>query len=235
MGWRRLGSRATLRDPSAAAYAKARLPPGSTPWRAASWAVLDLELTGLDPRRDEIVSFGVIPIEDGRVQPGAGLSALVRPERELGEASIVIHGIRAADLDRAPSLTDSLVALLPALAGRPLVAHCAEIERAFLGRALHRHGLRLRGTVVDTEVLGRLWLRQRDRRPRGRLSLSELAGELGLPAERPHDAFGDALTTAQIFIALATLLEADGDGGETVASLGRARRRLDAFRYFHTG
>ena len=145
----------------------------------------------------------------------------------------MIHGIRAADLDRAPSLTDSLVALLAVLAGRPLIAHCADIERAFLGRALRQHGLRLRGPIIDTEVLGRLWLAQRDRRRRGRLSLSELAGELGLPAERPHDAFGDALTTAQIFIALASLL--DADGGETVASLSRAGRRLEAFRLFHTG
>jgi DNA polymerase-3 subunit epsilon len=231
MPWRPRGSRSTLHG--AATYAKARLPPGSTPWRAASWAVLDLELTGLDPRRDEIVSFGVIPIEGGRVRPAAGLSALVAPERELAEASIVIHGIRAADLDRAPSLTDSLVALLPVLAGRPLIAHHADIERAFLGRALQQHGLRLRGSIVDTEVLGRLWLAQRDRRLRSRLSLSELAGELGLPAERPHDAFGDALTTAQIFIALASHLDANGD--ETVASLSRAGRRLDAFRLFHTG
>jgi DNA polymerase-3 subunit epsilon len=227
------GSGSTSPDPSAIAYARARLPPGSTPWRVASWAVLDLELTGLNPRRDEIVSFGVIPIEGGRVRPGAGLTGLVRPERRLGEASIVIHGLRETDLDRAPSLTQSLTALLPALAGRPLIAHCAEIERAFLGRALRRHGLRLRGPIVDTDVLGRLWLRQRDGRARGRLSLPELAGELGLPAERPHDAFGDALTTAQVFIALASLLDADGP--ETVGSLSRAGRRLDALRLFHTG
>ncbi|HWD65714.1 MAG TPA: exonuclease domain-containing protein [Solirubrobacteraceae bacterium] len=219
--------------PGADAYRSASLPDGATPWRSAGWAALDFELTGLDPRRDEIISFGVIPIDEGRVRAGAAVSGLVRPEREVGEASIRVHGIRAADLDAAPSLSDSLGVLLPVLAGRGLIAHSAEIERAFLGRALRERGLRLRGPVVDTEVLGRLWLgRRRERLPR-RVSLSDLAGQLGVPAERPHDAVGDALTTAQLFIVLAALL--DAEQAETVASLSRAHRRLEATQVFGSG
>ena len=38
-------------------------------------------------------------------------------------------------------------------------------------------------------------------------SLSVLARSLNLPVHRPHHADGDALTTAQVFIALATHLE----------------------------
>ena len=41
---------------------------------------------------------------------------------------------------------------------------------------------------------------------------------------RPHQASGDALTTAQAFVALATLLE--GLGPETVGTLAAARHRL---------
>jgi len=228
-----LRSRPAASDAGAAEYASAAVPRRSVPWRAASWVALDFELTGLDPRRDEIISFGAIPIDSGRVQLGAAVSALVRPTHEIGEASIRVHGIRAADLARAPSLRESIGVLLGAIAGRAVVAHSAHVERAFLKRALREHGLRMRGQLVDTELLGRLWLHQRDGRWRGRLSLSELAGELGLPAERPHDALADALTTAQVFIALATYL--DGDRPETVGSLSRGRLRLDALRVFHAG
>jgi DNA polymerase-3 subunit epsilon len=48
---------------------------------------------------------------------------------------------------------------------------------------------------------------------------------LGLPTHRPHHALGDALTTAQVFVALATHLNAFST--ETVRSLARAKTRLD--------
>ena len=44
-----------------------------------------------------------------------------------------------------------------------------------------------------------------------------MARDLGLPVHRPHHADGDALTTAQAFIALATHLEAFGP--QTLRSL----------------
>jgi DNA polymerase-3 subunit epsilon len=118
------------------------------------------------------------------------------------------------------------------MAGRVLVAHCAEVERAFLGPALRRRGVRLRGPVVDTDVVGRLWLHERDGRVRRRIPLGTLAAELGLPAHRPHNALGDALTTAQAFICAATHL--DSARSETVRSLARAGDRLTATLLYPT-
>ncbi len=227
----RLTPRRTGRSSGAAAYADAALPRRRTPWRSAAWCSLDFELTGLDPTKDEIISFGAIPIEDGRLQVRHAVSGLVRPEGEIGADSIPVHGIRAADLDAAPPLADALEVLLPAITGSVLVAHTAAVERVFLGNALRTVGLRLRGPIVDTEVLGALWLHERGDRLRERISLGELASELGLPADRPHDALGDALTTAQVFIALASHL--DARHAETVGSLARAGRRVDAVRVFH--
>jgi DNA polymerase-3 subunit epsilon len=51
--------------------------------------------------------------------------------------------------------------------------------------------------------------------------LSHAARELGLPVHRPHHADGDALTTAQLFLALATRLNARE--AQTVGSLARSR------------
>jgi DNA polymerase III subunit epsilon len=47
---------------------------------------------------------------------------------------------------------------------------------------------------------------------------------LGLPLHRPHEASGDALTTAQAFVALATLLVTNS-GSETVQTLANALHR----------
>ncbi len=218
---------------AARAYARARQARRSTPWREAAWCVLDFELTGLDLRRDEIVSFAAIPVDGGLVRLGGAVSGLVRPERDVGEAAVRVHSIRRADLEAAPPLREALEPLLVALAGRILVVHTEAVERAMLARALRECGARLRGPIVDTEVLGRLWLHGRDRRLRSRLGLTELATALGLPAERQHTALGDALTTAQAFIALATHL--DGERPETVGGLATAGRRLEAIRVFQGG
>ncbi len=158
---------------------------------------------------------------------------LVRPTSEISEDSIRVHGIRSLDLEQAPALDEAIETLLDAIAGRVLVVHMAAIERAFVGRALRQDGVRLRGPLVDTEVLGRVWLHEREGRPLQHVALGELASALGLPADRPHDALGDALTTAQVFIALASHL--DSIHPETVGSLARAGHRLETLRHFHRG
>lgn len=215
-------------DEVGAAYASARLPRRRTRWREAAWCTVDLELTGLDPDRDEIISFGATPIDDGRVQLRAAVEGLVRPQVTIGEAAIRVHGIRTADLARAPLIGDALDPLLRVITGRLLVVHTAAVERAFLGRALGERGLALRGPLIDTEVLGRVWLRERDGHSPNNVSLGNLATALGLPADRPHEAPGDALTTAQVFIALATHLDARHP--ETVGSLANGARRLRSLR-----
>ncbi len=220
--------------PTAAhSYAKERLPGRRTPWRAAPYCVVDLELSGLDPRTDEIVSFGTLPIDEGLVGAGRALYGLARPTRPLPESSVVIHGIRTVDLEEAPPLGEAIAPLLEAMAGRVLVAHSAAVERAFLGAALRRQGVRLREPILDTAVLGRLLMVERGEAPVGFLSLGQLARALGLPEHRPHHALGDALTTAQVFLAVVSHLEKRGP--ETVGSLARASARLENARHYLPG
>ena len=209
--------------PAARAYAEADLDSGGTGWREAAWAVVDLETTGLDPARDEIVSVAVMPVDGGRVIPGAGIYRLVRPGRPPTADSITIHGIRPADLEDAPPLEEILDELLVALTGRLVVAHAAFVERGFLEPALAGRGVRLRGDLADTRLLGRAWLAEHDHGSvPARLGLTDLAERLGLPAHRPHHALGDALTTAQVFLALATHLEHRGRlSVKTIMTLSR--------------
>jgi DNA polymerase-3 subunit epsilon len=201
-----------------------------TPWSSARWAVVDVEATGLRADRDELLSFGVVPIDNGRIQVGRSLYRLVRPQRMPGEQTVVIHGIRPADLADAPPISEVVDDLGQALAGRAMVAHVALVEKAFLGPILRDHGRRLPKVVVDTDVLGRLWMADRGLRPRSSpLALDELADALGLPVHRRHHALGDAQTTAQVFLALATHLSAHEP--QTIGTLARAQRRARRARY----
>jgi DNA polymerase-3 subunit epsilon len=197
-------------SPAALAYLAASLPAPGTPWRETPFSVVDLETTGLDPSTDEIISFATVAVAEGRVRPGDARYELVRPRRMPDGDTIRIHGLREADLAGAPPLSEVLDVLLEALTGTAMVAHVAAVERGFLGAALAERGLELRNPIVDTAAIDRELRRLRRQPPAERepIGLSAMARGLGLPVHRPHHADGDALTTAQAFIALATHLEA---------------------------
>jgi DNA polymerase III subunit epsilon len=205
------------REGAAGRFRSAGQPGPDVRWREAEWCAVDLELTGLDPRSDEIIAIGAVPVRGGRLILGESMYTLARPDRPPRMPAVVIHKLRSADLVAAPPLSEAIERLLGVLAGRVPVFHTAIVERSFLGRELRRRRLRL-APEADTEALGRLWLRRRDGVAPAGLPLARLAQLLGQTAESPHHALGDALTTATAFIALASHLEAAGEP-QTVASL----------------
>jgi DNA polymerase-3 subunit epsilon len=223
-----------LRSPQGAAarFSETSQPPPEAPWRSADWLVVDLELTGLDPRSDEIIAIGAVPVHDGRLILGEAMYTLARPERPPKHASVLVHKLRSADLADAPTGSEAIDRLLEALTGRVPVFHTSVVERSFLGREFRRRRVRLPADA-DTEALGRLWLRHRDGDAPPGLSLARLAQLLGQPGEDPHHALGDALTTAKAFIALASLL--DASERQTVGSLQHAEQALGGARRFAPG
>lgn len=207
---------------AAHAYRDARLPAPTAAWREVRFTVVDLETTGLDPTADEIISFAAVTVAGGKVRLDDVRYELVRPRRMPDADTIRIHGLRETDLADAPRLGEVIDGLLEALTGSSLVAHVAAIERGFLDTAMRRRGLELRNPIVDTAELDRE-LRRLARKPPSEhepITLSDMARGLGLPVHRPHHADGDALTTAQAFIALATHLEAFEP--QTLGTLSRA-------------
>jgi DNA polymerase III subunit epsilon len=217
-----------LESEAARAYRDAEIPGHRTPWREVTFSVIDFETTGLDPATDEIISFATVTVAGGRVRLDDATYEFIRPSRMPDADTIRIHGLREADLSEAPVLSERIDELLEALTGRALVAHVAAVERGFLGAALRSQGLKLRNPWVDTAALDRELRRLRELPPAGSepVGLSDLARSLGLPVHRPHHADGDALTTAQAFIALAIHLE----GFEDQLTLGSLERMSEGGR-----
>lgn len=217
---------------AAAEFARAGRPLDESSWREAGWCALDLEMTGLDPRRDDIIAVGAVPIDEGRIVLGGGMYTLVRSDTRSKLGAVLVHKLRVPDLADAPPLEEAIDRVLEQLAGRVPVFHTAAVETAFLRRQFARRQVRV-PEAADTEALGRLWLSHRDGAAPEGISLGRLAAVLGQPAETPHHALGDALTTAKAFIALASLL--DTLTPQTVGSLLAASRPAVALRRFGPG
>ena len=173
-------------------------------WRQAEYAALDFETTGLDPQADTIVSFGVVPISDGRVLMNGALHQLIDPAVPPSPRSQRIHHLRPKDLAGSPSLDEVRGALREALDGRYLLTWVAELEMNFLvaifGGSLRMWRLRtidVRDLAIAADGAPAALRRQPG------YGLSATARRFGVPVSSPHEALDDALVTAQLFLVLA--------------------------------
>jgi len=94
------------------------------------YAVMDFETTGLNPGwKHRIAEIGIVLVnQHGRVEHE--WCSLVNPQRDLGAQHV--HGIRAADVRRAPVFGDLACHVAELLAGRVLVAHNLPFDAMFL-------------------------------------------------------------------------------------------------------
>lgn len=180
-------------------WRRARVP--AVPFSRVDFLVVDVETTGLDPRRDHVLEVGWVPVSGGEVVLDGIRGTVVRPPTgvDVGE-SAVLHGLTDDEIAAAPELADVVPELRAALQDRVLVAHHADLEVGFLDQAL-RDGDPHR-LVVDTMALQRrLVVRGHGEPPRGSLRLDAARARFGLPRYTAHRAATDALATAELLLA----------------------------------
>jgi DNA polymerase-3 subunit epsilon len=94
------------------------------------YAVVDVETTGLNPGWKHRVAEIAIVLLDQHGLVELEWCSLVNPQRDLGAQDV--HGIRAADVRRAPVFDDLAGHVAELLAGRVLVAHNLPFDAMFL-------------------------------------------------------------------------------------------------------
>lgn len=173
---------------------------------------VDLETTGLDPQRDEILSIGMVPVDGLSIALSGARHMVVRGARSVGQ-SAVVHGLTDDTVAEGMALADALETVLAALGRRVLLAHHAAIERDFLSAACQRvFGGALPCVSVDTMALEHRLLDPGwgHEPPPGSLRLDAARQHHGLPRYRPHDALTDALACAELYLAQASALARGG-------------------------
>lgn len=168
---------------------------------------IDLETSGLDPRRHGILSVGIVPFTLAGIPIGQRDHWILRPPRGFSGDSVAYHHITHSDVEQAPDFEAIMPALLGRMTGRLPVVHYHPIERRFLDRAVHqRTGHAFRFPLIDTMALEarrhrRPW-RLRLRRLLGRsaesIRLNDSRQRYGLPLYEGHQAVVDAMATAEL-------------------------------------
>lgn len=107
----------------------------------AHFVVLDLETTGLNPARDEIIEIGAIRVTLDSTDHLA-FQTLVKPIRKIPAKITKINGITQEMVDKdGASLKDALCQFKEFVGELPFVTFNAEFDMAFLHNAAERSGL----------------------------------------------------------------------------------------------
>lgn len=167
-----------------------------------SYISLDLETTGLNPRRDRIIEIGALKVEEGRITDT--FCAFVNPGRKLEERIRELTGIRDEDLADAPYIEEALPKLLDFLGEMPLLGHSIGFDFSFLKKAAVDLKLPFEKNGVDTLKISRRYLAGLEHR-----SLDYLCDYYQIP-HRAHRALEDARATHALYGKLA----GDFDAGE---------------------
>lgn len=186
-------------------YLETPFPKPSADYRELALLAVDLETTGLDPKRDDILSLGWVSVRCNRIDLGDAYYRLVRTARAIPEASAVVHRITDDQAARGEILDDVLAELLKRLAGKVMIAHHATVEKGFLDAACQRlYGVRLPVPVIDTQILAkRTCERHHIAFKDSDLRLHTLGEHYNLPRYDAHNALSDALAAAELFLAQA--------------------------------
>jgi len=168
--------------------------------------VIDMEMTGLDPQQDSIVSAGTVMIKQGRISLASAEHHYFLPTSLMADdvsESAHIHLITDAQRETyGESLSDWLVHLSTLLKADVWVFHHAVIDMAFLKAASERLRVALpKVTVLDTLIQEKEKRSAQVLESQTQLSLNACRARYGLPTYRQHHAFSDALATAELFLA----------------------------------
>src|SRR5271167_4970544 len=106
---RRSFDRATIKDP-AYRFLFEPGPEGET-------VAIDCETTGLNPRKDDIVTIAAIKITGARILCSERFEATVRPSARMNPEAIKVHGLRERDVATGRAMADILPPLLRFIGG----------------------------------------------------------------------------------------------------------------------
>ena len=208
-----------------------------TPITETSYVVLDTELTGLDEKKDSIVSIGAVRMTGGSIGLGETFYRVVSPRTEMSAASVMIHEITPSEVESKPGIDAVFDEFLEFCGASVLVGHFISIDLSFLNRDMKR----IRGTEIPNPALDTFsiyeWLRKRDltrdcwATTLAGYRLYDIVRCFDIAVNGAHNAIMDAFTTAQLMQRFFPLLAEAGvhDMGDLLR-IGTPFRGGDNFR-----
>ena len=156
------------------------------------YVVLDLEMTGLSAKTDQIIEIGAVKIRNNQVVDK--LECLVNPKCKIPTRVVELTGITDEMIASGVDKDEAVERLLDFIDGYTLVGQNINFDYSFLKQWAVNHKRPLEAKACDTLKLARVLLPADQPK-----KLESLCAYFGIERAREHRALDDAIETWQVF------------------------------------
>ncbi len=162
------------------------------------YVVIDCEMTGLNPKKDQLLSIAAVKISQGKILSNQNFYKFIfQREETLREETILIHRLNHQKVSEGRNQTTVLEEFSHFCHNSIPLGHFFNIDLSFLNPQLpspfsYPH--------LDTRAIAQYLLKQNH--PNTALQLEVLCDHFSIPHFEAHNALGDATSTACLFLKL---------------------------------
>ena len=173
--------------------------------KSGEYIVFDTETTGLNPKKDDILSIGAVKIKNNKILTSKTFEVFVKNTQEISTKSIEIHHIRPVDLENAKDVSTAIEEFLEFIGSRPLIGYYLEFDVAMINKYIKPMlGITLPNKMIEVSEI--YFDKTIELIPQGNIDLSfdTILSKCGVPDMGAHNAVNDAIMTAMIYLKLKT-------------------------------
>ncbi len=165
-----------------------------------SYIAFDLETTGLDPTKNDIIEIGALKVRDGKVQER--FMEFACPRERISPTIENLTGISNEMVSNARCSQDVVRDFLDFCEDDILVGHNVIFDYSFVKMAATAQGMSFEKSGIDTLKIARKVHKDLPSK-----SLESLCEHYGIENKSAHRAYCDALATAKLYHMLAHYFE----------------------------
>ena len=177
--------------------------------KANEYVCLDCETSGLNPKKDEILSIGAVHIKDNKILMRKTFNLFLKPTKYIDHESIKIHHIRPIDLENGVDPKEAIYQLLEFIGSRPIVGYYIKFDVAIISKYTKKFiGINLPNETIEVSSMYYKTRKKSSDYEFIDLKFDTILKNLDIPALGKHDALNDAIMTSMMFLKLRDLTPA---------------------------
>ena len=173
------------------------------------YVCLDCETSGLNPKKDEILSIGAVHIKENKILMRKTFNIFLKPSKNINPESIKIHHIRPIDLENGINPQEGIYQLLEFIGSRPIVGYYIKFDVAIISRYTKEFlGIKLPNETIEVSSMYYKIRKKSADYEFIDLRFDTILKNLNIPSLGKHDALNDAIMTSMMFLKLKELTPA---------------------------
>ncbi|MDD2887056.1 MAG: 3'-5' exonuclease [Aliarcobacter sp.] len=170
------------------------------------YVCLDCETSGLNTKKDEILSIGAVHIKENKILMRKTFNIFLKPSKNINPESIKIHHIRPIDLENGINPEDGIYQLLEFIGSRPIVGYYIKFDVAMISKYTKKFiGINLPNETIEVSSMYYKIRKKTTHYEFIDLRFDTILKNLDIPALGKHDALNDAIMTSMMFLKLKEL------------------------------